>query len=130
MTVQFVVPTKRRKMTQARAASIFLREQGRCYLCLKQLRLGVDKYEIEHPKALSLGGSDDDADLRVVCTDCHPPKTKADAGAKAKRDRIVTAGWNGARKSSWGKQRLGNGNNQHKATSPILWGRKHQEQPQ
>lgn len=88
-----IVPTKRRKMTQARAAAIFLREQGRCYLCSVKLRIGVDEYQIEHPTALSLGGSDDDADLRVVCTKCHKPKTKADAAAKAERDRTVTKTW-------------------------------------
>lgn len=90
-----VTPTKRRAMTKKRAAAIFLREQGRCYLCGLKLRAGVDAYQIEHPVALVLGGSDDDADLRVVCIPCHKPKTKADAGARAKRDRIVTAGWKG-----------------------------------
>jgi len=93
MTLEFIPPTPRRKMTRARAAKIFLREQGCCYLCSRKLRVGVDQYQIEHPTALALGGSDDDADLRVVCIDCHKPKTKQDAAAKAKRDRIVTAGW-------------------------------------
>lgn len=93
MARELIVPTKRRKMTQARAAAIFLREQGRCYLCSRKLRVGVDGYQIEHPTALSLGGSDDDADLRVVCTECHKPKTKLDAAAKAERDRTVTATW-------------------------------------
>lgn len=91
--VELIVPTKRRKMTQPRAAAIFLREQGLCYLCSRKLRIGVDAYQIEHPEALSLGGSDDDADLRVVCTDCHKPKTKLDAAAKAQRDRTVTRTW-------------------------------------
>lgn len=93
MTVQLLAPTKRRKMTRARAAAIFLREQGRCYCCGRKLRIGVDKYQIEHPDPLSLGGSDDDADLRVICNDCHKPKTKKDAAEKARRDRIVTEAW-------------------------------------
>ena len=85
--------TKRRKMTQARAAKIFLRENGRCYKCGLKLRIKVDKYQIEHPDPLALGGSDDDTDLRVICNDCHKPKTKQDAADKARRDRIVTEAW-------------------------------------
>jgi len=91
--LEYIAPTKRRKMTRARAAAIFLREQGRCYLCTRKLVAGVDGYQIEHPQALALGGSDNDADLRVVCTDCHKPKTKQDAAAKAERDRTVTKAW-------------------------------------
>lgn len=94
----FIAPTHRRPMTKARAARIFLREDGRCYICGRKLRVGVDKYQIEHPEALSLGGSDDDADLRVVCLDCHPPKTAKDAKAKAKRDRTITTTWVSDRK--------------------------------
>lgn len=117
--VELVAPTPRRKMTRQRAAKIFLREQGRCYVCCRQLRVGVDGYQIEHPDPLCLGGSDDDADLRVICTECHKPKTAADAASKAKRDRLVTASYvpDGMRPPSrWGTQRLGNGNNQHTAT--------------
>lgn len=93
MAVQFTPATKRRRMSKARAARIWLREQGRCYLCGRRLRIGVDKYQIEHPEALCLGGSDDDADLRVVCDECHKAKTKQDLADKARRDRIVTASW-------------------------------------
>lgn len=107
--LEYIAPTKRRKMTKARAAKIFLREQGRCYLCGRKLRVSVDAYEIEHPTALSLGGSDDDADLRVVCIKCHKPKTARDAGARAKRDRLVTKGlrkksrFPGSKDSRWKK---------------------------
>ena len=89
--VEYIAPTKRRRMSRARAARIWLREQGRCYLCGRKLRIGVDKYQIEHPDPLCLGGSDDDADLRVVCDECHKAKTKHDLAAKAKRDRLITA---------------------------------------
>lgn len=121
MTLQFVVPTRRRHMSRARAARIFLREQGCCYLCGRKLRVGVDKYQIEHPQALSLGGSDDDADLRVVCDPCHKVKTASDAAAKAKRDRSITGGWRpeSERQSKWPQRRLGHGNNQKTATTPV-----------
>lgn len=93
MTRELIAPTPRRKMTQQRAAKIFLREQGCCYVCRRKLRIGVDKYQIEHPDPLCLGGSDNDDDLRVICDDCHKPKTKLDVQAKAERDRVVTATW-------------------------------------
>jgi len=116
--IALIVPTKRRSMSRARAAKVFLREQGRCYVCSRKLRIGVDKYQIEHPDPLCLGGSDDDADLRVICDDCHKVKTASDLKAKAKRDRIVTAGWQrDERRSSWASRRLGNGNHQHTATT-------------
>lgn len=105
MTVQFIAPTPRRKMTRQRAAKIFLREQGRCYVCHRRLRVGVDTYQIEHPDALILGGSDDDADLRVICTDCHKAKTTIDVRARAERDRHITSSYHpeGERRSGFRK---------------------------
>jgi 5-methylcytosine-specific restriction endonuclease McrA len=88
-----ITPTKRRSMTKARAAKIFLREQGKCYICGVKLRVSVDPYEIEHPEALSLGGSDNDEDLRVVCLPCHKPKTAQDAAKRAQRNAVVTKTW-------------------------------------
>jgi hypothetical protein len=89
-----IAPTKRRAMTKARAANIFLANQGRCYLCGRQIRDG-EKYEIEHPDALWAGGSDDDAALKPVHVKCHAGKTKAEAAERAKRNRIVTTGFVG-----------------------------------
>jgi 5-methylcytosine-specific restriction enzyme A len=106
-------------MSRARAAKIFLRENGRCYLCSIKLRIGVDKYQIEHPDPLSLGGSDDDAHLRVVCDPCHKAKTKQDAASKAKRDRLVTAGWDNGSKPKMQSRGFAKSAGQRKATSPI-----------
>lgn len=111
--------TPRRKMTRARAAAIFLRENGCCYVCRRKLRISVDKYQIEHPEALSLGGSDADADLRVICNDCHKPKTAQDAAEKARRDRFVTEAWVGADKPKMRGAGFRHAAPQHKATSPI-----------
>lgn len=97
---QYIAPTKRRSMTKARAAKIFLREQGRCYLCGIQIRAGADSYEIEHPEALTLGGADNDEDLRVVCTPCHKPKTASDRRKGSKRNNAVTSTWKGKPRKS------------------------------
>lgn len=118
--VEYIAHTPRKAMTRARAAKIFLRENGCCYLCRRKLRVGVDKYEIEHPDPLALGGSDDDADLRVVCIECHKPKTKQDAADKAQRDRTVTSAWEGrAKKSKWQSQGFRKAEPQRTATRPM-----------
>lgn len=116
---QLIAPTKRKKMTKARAAKIFLREQGQCYLCKRKLRVGVDSYQIEHPVPLALGGSDADEDLRVVCIPCHKPKTATDAASKAKRDRLVTAGLKTAKRSKFQSRGFAKAEPQRTATRPI-----------
>lgn len=90
----YIAPTKRSHMSKARAAKIFLANNGRCCVCGNQIRPG-EAYEIEHPDALSLGGSDRDEDLRPVHVKCHKIKTASDAKARAKRNRIVTQGYVG-----------------------------------
>lgn len=95
--LQFIAPTKRRSMTKARAARIFLERNGKCINCGRQIRAS-DAWFIEHPESLALGGSDDDAALGPAHVKCKAAKDAADAKAKAKRDRLVTAGWTQGRK--------------------------------
>lgn len=120
MPVQFLAPTRRRKMTRARAARIFLARNGICFNCRQQIRAG-QRWFIEHPDAVAQGGSDDDADLWPSHVDCKAGKDATDAAAKAKRDRLVTASWQPEtpRRSSWGRRRLGRGNHQKTATRPL-----------
>jgi len=89
--LQFIPPTKRKKMTRPRAARIFLARNGICFICRKQIR-GRDWF-IEHPDPIAQGGSDNDSDLWPAHTKCKAKKDAKDAADKAKRDRIVTAGW-------------------------------------
>ena len=96
-----------------------MRENGCCYKCRRKLRIGVDKYQIEHPDPLCLGGSDDDADLRVICDDCHKPKTAEDAAEKARRDRIVTSAWVERAKPKWGSRGFPERPPQRSASRPI-----------
>lgn len=121
MPVEFIPHTKRRAMTKARAARIFLARNGICFNCRRQIRQG-ERWFIEHPEAVAQGGSDRDEDLWPSHYDCKPEKDAADAKAKAKRDRLVTASYvpEGLRPTRWAKQRLGNGNNQNTASSPII----------
>lgn len=74
-------------MSKARRVRIFVKEDGRCYLCQDKIKLG-QLFEVEHviPWALSFDDSDDN--LKVAHTVCHRTlKTKDDVAriAKAKR---------------------------------------------
>ena len=77
----------RPSMSKARRVRIFVKEDGRCYLCQDKIKLG-QLFEVEHviPWALSFDDSDDN--LKVAHTVCHRTlKTKDDVAriAKAKR---------------------------------------------
>lgn len=102
----YIPHTKRRKMTQARAARIYLANNGVCVNCGVQIRVG-EEWFIEHPESLAQGGSDKDEDLGPAHTRCKPAKDAADAKSKAKRDRIITKGWAGKKRSGFQTNRDG-----------------------
>lgn len=77
----------RPSMSKARRVRIFVKEDGRCYLCREKIKIG-QLFEVEHviPWALSFDDSDDN--LKVAHTVCHRTlKTGKDVAriAKAKR---------------------------------------------
>lgn len=119
MTLELIPHTKRRGMTKARAAKIFLARNGICFNCRQQIRTG-DKWFIEHPESLAQGGSDKDADLWPSHTKCKPAKDAADAASKAKRDRIVTAGWDRGQTSKLRSAPFPARQKQNSATRPIV----------
>lgn len=94
MTVQYIAPTKRKKISQKEAARLFLVHNGICCNCGQQIRSG-EKWFIEHVDALVLGGVEgDDANRRPSHTEkCKRAKDAADAAARSKRDRIITKDW-------------------------------------
>lgn len=92
MTVQFIAPTKRKKISQKEAARLFLLHNGICCNCLTQIRNG-EAWFIEHPDALVLGGADDDANRKPSHVKCKAAKDAADAAARSERDRHITKGW-------------------------------------
>ncbi len=110
--------TKRRSMTKARAAKIFLAHNGICCNCGLQIKQG-EGWFVEHPIPLAQGGADDDTNTAPAHTKCKPAKDAADAASKAKRDRLVTAGWEGKRKSSFKSRGFTRRPPQKSATRPI-----------
>jgi len=82
-------------MSKARRVRIFVKEDGRCYLCRDKIKIG-QLFEVEHviPWALSFDDSDDN--LKVAHTVCHRTlKTGDDVKriAKSKRQAGETGQW-------------------------------------
>lgn len=118
MTLQLIPHTKRRAMTKARAARIFLAHNGKCCNCGQQIRQG-DGWFVEHPIPLAQGGADDETNTAPAHTKCKPAKDATDAASKAKRDRIVTAGWDRDKPSQFQSRGFAVRPKQHSATRPI-----------
>lgn len=116
--LQLIPHTKRRAMTKARAARIFLAHNGKCCNCGQQIRQG-DGWFVEHPIPLAQGGADDDTNTAPAHTKCKPAKDAKDAASKAKRDRIVTAGWDRGQKPQFRSAGFPARPKQHSATRPI-----------
>ena len=118
MTLEFVAPTKRKGMTKARAARIFLDANGICCNCGIQIR-GGDSWFVEHVTSLAQGGADDDKNARPAHTRCKAEKDATDAASKAKRDRLVTAGWDNGSKPKLQSAGFRPAARQRRASSPL-----------
>lgn len=119
MTLEFIAPTKRRSMTKARAARIFLAHNGKCCNCGQQIRQG-EGWFVEHPVSLAQGGADDETNTAPAHTKCKAEKDATDAASKAKRDRLVTSGWADRAKPKWQSAGFAKAPKQNSATRPIV----------
>ena len=98
--------TKRRQRTPRERAAIFEAADGRCAICTRKLG-PRDAWELDHEHAIACGGGDDDADLRVVCSWCHKPKSADDTTRAAKIKRLAirhTVPAEHRRSRSWGRR--------------------------
>jgi 5-methylcytosine-specific restriction protein A len=110
-------------------ARIFDREEGRCWISGRKITVG-DLWDLDHKIALINGGEHRESNLFPALRDKHREKTRADVAEKAKtaavrQKHILPRQPSRLRSAGFRKSEP-----QHKATSPIQWGRKHQEQPQ
>lgn len=117
--LKLIPHTKRRGMTKARAAKIFLSHNGKCINCGQQIRQG-DGWFVEHVQSLAQGGADDDTNTAPAHTKCKAEKDATDAASKAKRDRIVTAGWDQGKHSNFQSRGFPARPKQASATRPII----------
>ena len=77
----------RPSMSKARRVRIFVKEDGRCYLCGEKVKIG-QLFEVEHVIPWALSFDDTDDNLKIAHTVCHKTmKTGDDVAriAKAKR---------------------------------------------
>jgi 5-methylcytosine-specific restriction enzyme A len=92
-------------------AEIFRDNGGVCHICTRKIAPG-EAWEVEHPKARGLGGSDKKADMRPAHVDCHKPKTANDIRIMRKADRQMKKGLGlkkpsrlpGSRSGKWKKK--------------------------
>lgn len=66
---------------------IFDRAKGRCHISGRKIMAG-EKWELEHVKALILGGEHRESNLAPALVAPHKAKTALEMGVKAKTDRI------------------------------------------
>ena len=91
--VQYIAPTKRKKIGRKEATKIFLLHNGMCCNCGRQIAVTEDWF-IEHVDALILGGGENADNRRPShVKNCKAEKDAADAAARSQRDRIVTKNW-------------------------------------
>lgn len=96
----------RPKFSPHKRAAVFRDNNGICHICEREIAPG-EPWEIEHPKARGLGGSDDDDNLKPAHIDCHAGKTKKDRAIMADADRALLRHV-GLRRSrtSWGNSQF------------------------
>jgi 5-methylcytosine-specific restriction protein A len=88
----------------------------RCNAPLAGKRVEIDHY----PFPATDEGSDVLENAVACCVKCHAHKTATyDVPMQAKGKRMSDRHLGLHKPSQWGKQRLGNGNNQHTATRPF-----------
>lgn len=78
--------TKRGNLSARRKLSIWEREQGKCMIC--SVKLFTGGFIFEHVRALELGGTDNDDNIRLTCKGCAGEKTKQDHSMAAKAKRV------------------------------------------
>lgn len=88
--------TERLKLSPTKRLKLFEQHKGLCALCGKEIRSG-DSWIVEHLRPLSLGGTNDAANLAPVHMGCADAKTHGKDGdlakaAKSKRVKMAALG--------------------------------------
>lgn len=76
-------PDRYRGVPTALANEIRARDNHTCQLC------GNAGHPVDHITPVSLGGTNDPANLRVLCSPCHDVKTQAEAAEARARQRAA-----------------------------------------
>lgn len=89
---------KRQRLSRLHRTRIYDAAQGKCCICGCRIQAG-QRWIVEHPKPLWMGGPDDDTNRRPAHERCAISKTISEAPIKAKSDR-VRANYLGIRKTT------------------------------
>ncbi len=83
--------TRRRSMSPQRRLRIFEAHSGKCHLCSREIVAG-EAWDVEHVRALALGGEDADANCAPAHRKCHVDKGDGQRIAHAKRQKASSLG--------------------------------------
>ena len=98
--------TPRKAFTDLQRLKIFERAGGRCWLCERKIQVG-EKWEVEHRRALSMLGTNDDDNLAPAHLACHATKSKREATDRAKAKRMKIKHFGGKKPSRFPKPPAG-----------------------
>jgi 5-methylcytosine-specific restriction endonuclease McrA len=84
-----VEATPRKAMTTARKHAIWLAHDGRCADCRRPVPMVGEGVIYDHDVQLWLGGAEDDAQVRPLCSTCNVAKTAADATTRGHVKRLI-----------------------------------------
>lgn len=91
--------TPRKGFTPLQRLKIFEAAKGICHICSRKIQIG-EPWDVEHRRPLSMGGTNDPANLAPAHLKCHGVKSSKETTDRAKCDR-VRANFIGARKRGW-----------------------------
>lgn len=82
-------PTKRKRFTFNQKLIIFRARDWKCALCPYQNPNDYDfsTLVLDHVIPLTLGGTEDESNLQILCTECHEVKTSKEHQARKKKTR-------------------------------------------
>jgi 5-methylcytosine-specific restriction enzyme A len=66
---------------------IFEAQGGCCDECGRKMGVAGERWEVDHAKALILGGENRETNLRALCRNCHAGKTREDVAQKSTEAR-------------------------------------------
>jgi 5-methylcytosine-specific restriction endonuclease McrA len=81
--------TPRQRLTDQQRARLFLDASGQCAVCTRSIRPG-EVWHDDHETALMNGGGNEIENRRVICRNCHVPKTTADHAVATKARDVAT----------------------------------------
>lgn len=118
MPFEDVGTTKRRSMTPARVLRIWEAHGGQCVNCGGRINGTKDRWFVEHIRALSLGGKDEDANCGPAHWECKAEKD-ADDNARTTKAKHVKQAALGLRPQTLKGQGFKRYAPQRRATTPV-----------